>query len=799
MSDLVYAWRGLRRAPGFAVVAIITLALGIGVNTVIFSIAAPMLLEPLPYPEAQRIVEVAHTRHGEFQNGLNGGEALYLAAHQRTLAAVAIVSESGDSNLSGAGNAARVNAVNTTHGYFDVWGVQPSMGRNFHAADDEPGAPRVAILSYGLWQKQFGGDPGALGRTFGLNGEVYTVIGVMPASFVTLTQNQLNPEPAQLWVDMQPTEASLAPQGPNLDVMGRLAAGVTLAQAQANLAALKLSFQQSYPRVAPKMGWGVQSMHDAIASGNTQPLWLLLGAVGLVLLIACANLANLLLARATGRTREMAIRAALGANRARIVRQLLTESCLLAALGAVLGWLLAWWSLPLLREMMPAAYAMPTSGLKGTVLLFTAGITVMAAILFGLAPALHASRTGLQASLKDSVTTSGGVSTGRARAALIVGEVALAFLLLAGAGLLLASLAALGRVDPGFDLRHVLTAQTNLTGLLAASDAATTRYTEAVLAKLHRLPGVAAAASITGVPLTRSLNETIDVPGHANDPRRYDVEWRAISPGYFQTLQMALLRGRDFRAADTASSQKIVIVSANLARHFWPQKMGLGEVVDGAEVVGIAADVHENGVDQPAPFTVYFPQAQVSDGANKLVNHWFAMGFVIRGSGPGLAARVRDVFASVNPDQPVFAVQSLAQLKGASLGQYRFLGMLLGIFAGLALLLGGVGIYGVLAYAVAQQRREIGIRMALGADRRRILGQFLGYGLKLAAVGLAIGVVASLWLMRLLASFLFGVSPADPWVLAAVAIALLVIAWLASLRPAWAATRIDPLQALRPE
>ncbi len=799
MRDLIYAWRGLRRAPGFAAVAIITLALGIGVNTVIFSIAAPMLLEALPYPAAQRIVEVSHEAHGEFQNGLNGSEALYLEAHQRTLASVAIVEEGGDSNLRGAGNAVRVNAIGTTHGYFDVWGVEPVRGRDFLAADDEPGGARVAILSYGLWQKQFGGDANVLGRTFRLNGEVYTAIGVMPARFVTLTQNQLNPEPAQLWVDMQPTEASLAPQGPNLDVIGRLAAGMKLAQAQANLTALKLSFQQTHPQVAPKMDWGVQSMHDAVASGNTQPLWLLLGAVGLVLLIACANLANLLLARATGRTREMAIRAAIGANRGRIVRQLLTESGLLAALGAVLGWLLAWWSVPLLVRLMPAAYLMPSSGLNGTVLLFTIGVTVIAAILFGLAPALHASRTGLQASLKDSVATSGGISAGRARAALIVGEVALAFLLLAGAGLLLASLAALGRVNPGFELRDVMTAQTSLAGQLVTNDAATTRYTQAVLEKLRRLPGVAGAASITGVPLTRSLNETIDVPGHANDPRRYDVEWRGISPGYFRTLQIALLRGRDFRKADTGSSQNVAIVSANVARHFWPRETGLGEVVDGAQVVGIAADVHENGVDQPAPYTVYFPQAQVPDNMNKLANHWFAMGFVIRGNGADLGARVREAFASVNPDQPVFAVQSLEQLKGTSLNQYSFMGTLLGVFAGLALILGGVGIYGVLAYAVAQQRREIGIRMALGADRRRILGQYLGYGMKLAAMGLAIGVVASLWLMKLLGSFLFGVSPADPWVLAAVAIALLVIAWLASLRPAWVATRVDPLQALRPE
>ncbi|MGH9485470.1 MAG: ABC transporter permease, partial [Terriglobales bacterium] len=296
MRNLRYAWRSLWRAPGFAAVAIITLALGIGINTAIFSIVGPMLLEPLPFPQPQQIVEIAHRSHGQMNGNLDGAEALYLLAHQRTLAAAAIVEEAGDSNLTSGSTAVRVNAVRTTHGYFGVWGVKPLRGRTFDAADDQPGAARVAVVSYGLWQSQFGGAPRILGHTFRMNDQVFTVIGVMPSSFATPTQNQLNPAPAQLWVDMQPTLASLQPMGPNLDVMARLAPGVTMAQAQANLSALKLGFAQSHPTVAAHVDWGAQSLRDDLAAGSQEPLWLMLGAVGLVLLIACANLANLLLA-----------------------------------------------------------------------------------------------------------------------------------------------------------------------------------------------------------------------------------------------------------------------------------------------------------------------------------------------------------------------------------------------------------------------------------------------------------------------------------------------------------------------
>jgi predicted permease len=809
MRDVHYGLRLLLRAPGFALVAILTLALGIGANTAIFSIVGPMLFEPLPFPHPERLIEVAHTYRGEFQNGLTGTEALFLLGHQQALSAAAVVDSFAASNLSGAGQPLRVGTARVTHGYFDVWGVAPALGRNFTAADDAVGAPATAILSYGLWRTQFAADPGVVGRTLHINQAAYTVIGVMPASFVSLTQNQLDPTtPIQIWTDMQPTEAALQPLGPNLDFLGRLAPGVSLQQANAELAAGLTGFHQLHPQIAAHMGWGARSLHDAIAGDSRTPLLLLLGAVGLVLLIACANLANLLLARATGRSRELAIRAALGANSARLLRQLLTESLLLAGLGAAFGWLLALWTVPLLARLTPAAYALPlTGGLNFTALLYTAGAAVLAGILFGLAPALQAARASLQASLKDSVGNAAAPAAGRARSALIVTEVALAFLLLAGAGLLAASLLQLQRVNPGFQLHGVWSVETSLTGPRAASDDATTRFNEQVLERLRRTPGVSAAAAITGVPLTRAMNYPISVPGHAEDRGLFAVEWRAISSDFFRTLSIPLLRGRDFTAADTATAPPVAIVNAAFAQRYWPGTTGLGQTLsltdpDGSTrhiltIVGVVGDVRVNGVDEAPPRTLYVPQAQASDAINALVNHWFGMGYVIRGDNPQLPAAVRAAFRSVDPNQPLYNLRSLQQIKGASLGEYNFMGLLLAIFAGLALVLAALGIYGVLAYTVAQQRREIGIRMALGAGRATVLRQFVLYGLKWAGLGLVLGLIGAFWLMRLLAGFLYGVSPADPAVLAAVAATLLLLALAACLRPAWAATRVDPLRALR--
>jgi len=810
VQDLRHAVRVLLQAPGFAALALATLALGIGANTAIFSIVSPMLFQPLPFPDSGRMMQVVHVYHGERQNGLNGSEALYLAARQRSFSAVTLVDVFGASNLVEAGPAAKVSALRVTHGFFQVFGVAPRLGRGFTAADDAPGAPATAVISDGLWRSHFAADPHILGRTFRLNDPQYTIVGVMPPGFSDFEQGPSGFTQTDLWTDMQPTEAALAPLGPNLDLLGRLRPGVTLRQAQAELDLDKTGFNQIYPKVASRMRWGVQSYHDAVVGDTRQPLLLLLGAVGMVLLIACANLANLLLARATGRRREMAIRTALGASQGRIVRQLLTESLLLAALGGAAGCALAWLAVPVLQRLAPPDIALPfQAGLSLPALVFTAAIALAAGVLFGLAPAWQASRLALHSDLKDSSAGAAAGHAGKSRAALIVAEVAVAFILLAGAALLTDSLVRLNRVAPGFDTHHVLTAQTTLTGMRATQDAAATRYDQDVLDRLRRIPGVVDAASITGLPLTRAMNYPIEVTGHPNDPAGDDTEWRAISPGFFHTLSIHLAAGRDFAESDTATGAPVAIVSQVFANHFWPHQSALGQSLlipdptgNGrtgtfAQVVGVAADVHENGVDSRPPFTIYVPQAQASDAIHALVSHWFAQGFVIRTTGTGAAPAVRQAFTAVDANQPVYDVVGLDALKGDSLSHYRFMSQLLGFFALLAFILGGIGIYGVLAYAVAQRRREIGIRLALGASRGRILRQFLGDGLRLAGMGLVIGALGAIGLTRLLAGFLFGVAPTDPAMLGLAAAALLALAWFASLQPAWKATRVDPLESLR--
>jgi len=798
----------MRRGPGFTAVALLMLALGLGANTAIFSVVSPILFEPLPFPNAGRIVQIRHRYKGETENGLSGTEAMYVVAHQRSFSSAAIVDAFGDGNLTSVGGAWKVAAVRVTSGFFKVWGVEPARGRDFLPEDDQPGSAPTAILSDGLWHSLFAARPDVAGRTFTLNSVVYTVIGVMPASFINLEQNGLNPEPTDLWTEMQPTAGALAPLGPNLDVIGRLLPTRRLEQAQADLNLQKAGFNHIYPRTAAQMEWGLLRYQDTVAEGVRTPLLLLLGAVGLVLLIACANLANLLLARAASRRREMAVRAALGASQGRILRQLWTESALLAALGAGLGWLLAWWSVPLLARMAPAQLALPIAPrLDGAALGYTAGLAAATALLFGLAPALSSRRLRLQEHLKESAASAGGGSS-QARNALVVAEVGLAFLLLTGAALLADSLVRLNHVNPGFDLNGVVTAQTTLNQQRSASDAAATRYADAMVQRLEQIPGVESAASITGVPLTRAMNYPVIVPGHREDPFSDDVEWRAISPDFFQALRIPIIAGRAFTQADTATSPKAAIISAAFARYYWPNGRALGaslgvpDPVRGrapaqVQIVGVAGDIHENGLDTPPPFTLYVPQAQASDGMNALVNHWFGLGFIVRGHGDGTSAAVRQAFAAVDPDQPPYRILTLESLKGASLGRYRYVGTLLGVFSLLAAALGAIGIYGVQSFAVAQRTREIGICMALGAGRGRILGQFLRQALTLAVLGLTLGAIGAWFFAALLQSLLFGVAAHDPAVLAWVAGAVLAVAALAALGPAWRAARVDPLQALR--
>jgi len=807
LLDLRYSFRLLRRAPGFAAVAILTLALGLGANIAIFSIASPMLLEPLPFPHPERMVEVVHYYHGEMQNGLTADEAIQIDRQQQVFSADAIVDVATNANLYAHGTAVKVAAMRVSHGFFGVYGVAPVVGRPFIAADDVPGTGRTAVLSDGLWRSEFGGRPNVVGETFQMNGAPYTVIGVMPASFSDLEEGPSGFQPTSLWTAMQPTVAELAELGPNLDLLGRLRPGLSMAQAQSAMDVMKADYNRSHPK--SRMTWGMRSFHDAVVGDSSAALWLLLAAVGMVLLIACANIANLLLSRSTGRAREMAIRAAVGASQGRVARQLLTESLVLSSLGAAAGGLLAWVAIPWLHRMTPEAFALPiTAGWNAWTAAFIVGLALVTGVVFGFAPALHARKLDLQGHLKDSVAAAAAPGAGRARSTLIVAEVALAFVLLAAAGMFIASLMQLDAVKPGFQTADVMTAQSALTGARQTSDALTTRFTEDVLQHLRSTPGVVTAATITGIPLMRAMNYSVEVTGNP-DSGNYSIEWRAISPGFFDTLRIPIVAGRDFSSGDTAAAPKVAIVSQGFARQFWPRQSPLGKTaflpdpVPGGkqgtmyQIVGVASDIRENGLDQAPPVTFYVPQAQTSDAINSLVNHWFPIGFVVRGEPSALAPALRAAFAATDSTQPVFNVRSLDEIRNGSLGQTQFLGALIGGFAALALALAAIGIYGVLAYAVAARTREIGIRIALGASRRQLLRQFTNSGLRLAALGLALGLAGALALHRLLGSFLYGVQPTDARVLALCAGALLVVAYLAALQPAWRATRIDPLDALR--
>ncbi|HEY7856009.1 MAG TPA: ABC transporter permease, partial [Terriglobales bacterium] len=574
LLDLRYSIRLLRRAPGFAAVAILTLALGLGANIAIFSIASPMLLQPLPFPHSERMVEVVHYYHGAMQNGLKADEAIQIDHLQQVFSADAIVDVASNANLYAHGVPVKVNAMRVSHGFFGVYDVAPALGRAFNAADDVPGTGRTAVLSNALWRSEFGARPNVVGETFQVDGAPYTVIGVMPAGFSDLEEGPGGFQATSLWTAMQPTVASLEELGPNLDLLGRLRPRLSMAQAQSAMDVMKADYNRSHPK--SRMTWGVRSFHEAVVGDSSSALWLLLAAVGMVLLIACANIANLLLSRSTGRAREMAIRAAVGASQARVARQLLTESLVLSFLGAAGGALFAWVAIPWLHHITPETFALPiTAGWNAWTLAFIIGLALFTGVVFGFAPALHARKLDLQAHLKESAAAAAAPGAGRVRGSLIVAEVALAFVLLAAAGMFIASLMKLDAVQPGFQTAGVMTAQTALTGAWQASDAATTRFTGSVLDRLRATPGVVAAASITGLPLLRAMNYSVEVTGNP-DSGNYSIEWRAVSPGFFDTLRIPMAAGRDFNAGDSAAAPKVAIVSQGFARQFWPRQSPLG-------------------------------------------------------------------------------------------------------------------------------------------------------------------------------------------------------------------------------
>jgi putative ABC transport system permease protein len=798
LRDLRYAFRTLGRNPGFACVSVLALALGIGANSAIFTVVNSVLLQPLRYPKPEQLVLVRerNLKAGFPEFSVSPGNYVGYRDQNHSFSGIAAFGEAGF-NLAGGGEPERLAGTRVTREFFDVLGRKPAMGRNFTAQETKLGSHHVAILSHGLWQRRFAGSREVLGQTVKLNDELYTVIGVMPPAF------QL-PGRTEIWTPLAMNLANWQQRGGHyLNAIGRLKAGTTLAAAQADLNAIAARAEQQFPD--SNSGWDttVRSLQEA-AVGKIRPALLTLtAAVGFVLLIACVNLANLLLSRSAARRREMGVRSSLGAGRGRLIRQLLTESVLLAGLGAAVGLAFAWAGTRMLVTLSPDILPRAAEiALDGRALGFTAAIAVLTGILFGLAPAVHMAKTDLMAALRDGGRGNAiGFRRNRLRSALVVGEVALALVLLSGAGLLMRSFYHLQSMDPGFDSHGMLTFQTDLPRTKYPGNEAQAAFYQRALERIRTLPGVTAAGAAQIFPLAGDdyILSFVQVGKPPLPPGNHQsAMYYAATPGYLRALSIPIKRGRDFTEHDNAAAPAVAIVSESMARQFYANENPLGQRIQmgngsrPAEIVGIAGDVRDEELESKGRPAVYEPAAQVP---------FDDMYFGIRTAGDpaALIASVRTAMRELDAELPLDGVGTVDALVATSLSQRRFAMLLMAIFAGLALALAMVGIYGVISYSVTQATQEIGIRMALGARRGDVLGMVFGYAGVLMAAGLAIGCGAALGTGRYLASQLFEVQPADPTTYAAVAGGLLTTGLVACAIPALRAMRVDPLTALRNE
>jgi putative ABC transport system permease protein len=810
-QDLRYGVRMLLKSPAFTLVAVLALALGIGANTAIFSVVNAVLLRELPFAEPERLVRLWGTNtqqsvprgEGEYYDfNISPNDFADWRAQNRSFESVAAFSSYGSVTLTGRDEPLRLRCPTVSPEYFTVLGTQPALGRFFLPEEEQPGKHRVVVLSYGAWQQKFGADPSIIGQTITLNGSSYSVVGVAPKTF-----EQPRPTPSaepDMW---RPLALELEPGGRAshfLHAIARLRPGVTIEQAQAEMNSITTQLEQQYPDSNTGRGVRLSTLHEAIV-GNIRPaLSVLLGAVGFVLLIACANVANLLLARSSARQREMAIRTALGASRFRIIRQLLTESILLSVLGGALGLLLALWATDLLTGL--GGGDIPRLGaisVDARMLGFTAAVSLLTGIIFGLAPALDASKPDLNVSLKEG----GRVAVGgrqRFRQLLIVSEVALSLVLLIGAGLMMRSFWRLQHVQLGFETENLLTMDISLPRTRYAEADQAALFQQRLVERLSALPGVTSAASSTVLPLSGGNScDGVTIEGRplGNAGEAPCVEVRASSPGYLQTMGIPLVRGRQFTERDTKDAPFVVIVNEALARRFFAGQDPIGRRISHSapggppvwrEIVGVVGDVRHFGLDaEPLP-EFYEPQLQAPTWGTSLV---------VRSEADlaSIAGAVRAEVRRMDSDLPVYNLKSMRELVSEAVAQPRFRTLLLSIFAAVALLLSGVGLYGVMNYWVTQRTREIGVRMALGARQSDVLKMVVGQGMTLAALGVGVGLVASFAMTRIISSLLFGVSATDPLTFVAVPLVLSLTAFLASYIPARRATRVDPMIALRYE
>jgi len=802
-QDLRYGLRTLIKNPGFTIVAVIALALGIGANSAIFSVVNAVLLRPLPYKNPDQLVVIwENATHLGFPKDTPSPANFLDWRQQSSLFEGMAAFAERSFNLTGVGEPERLDGRRVSANLFEMLGVKPIVGRTFVPQEDQPGA-KVVLLNESLWKRRFGGDPGVIGRAVNLNGKPYTVVGVLPQTVRLPTPGNWRD---QVWVPLAfPSEEAASRGAHYLEVIARMKTGMTLPKAQAEMDTIAARLAQQYPDFNARRGAVVTPLHEEIVGKMKSPLLILLGAVAFVLLIACANVANLLLARAAVRQKEIALRLALGANRARLTKQLLVESVLLSLVGGLVGLGLAYFGLNVLTRFIPQDVAQAdTITIDAKVLLFTLAVAVITGLIFGLAPATQASHFNLNETLKEGGRDSGGgVRSKRLRNSLVIAEVATSFILLVGAGLLINSFVHLRTLDPGFRADHLLALNVDLSEVKYPDTQRRTAFFEEVTHRVQTLPGVQSVAVAGNLPFTYNGDSTsIAVEGIPDPPidQWPDVIYRTIGPGYLATMGIPLVRGRDFNDQDTLDTTPVVVISEKTAKRYWPNEDPIGKrLKTGATasdvpwrtVIGLVKDVRQNDFIAEPKMQMYFSYRQVKD----LV----ANALVVRTSVDplSLATPVRNTIWAVDKDQPVANIDSMEHIVAGAVARQRFSMLLLAIFAGLALALAAVGIYGVMSYSVAQQTREIGIRIALGAQRRDVLRMTVKEGLKLVGVGLLIGLTSAFVLTRVMESLLFGISATDPVTFGIICVVLLMVAALASYIPALRATTVDPMVALR--
>ena len=796
-QDLRYGVRMLRGKPGFTLVAVITLALGIGANTALFSVVNAVLLRSLPYKEPARLMTVweAFLNAPGVQNPVAPSNFIDWR-DQNTSFEDMVAYSTGDASLTEAGGPEKAIALYTSDNFLNLLGVDPLLGRAFEQGEiTQPGEMKVIVISHALWQRQFGGDTGVLGKEVKIDGNPVTIIGVMPPSF------QFPSSSIDLWVPtmMSPPVAGTR-QAHYLSVLGRLKSGVTEQQAQADLEAIAARLREQYPDSNRYIGATVISLHEHMVGDIRWPLLILLAATGFVLLISCANVANLLLARAGARYKEVAVRLALGAGRWRIIRQLLTESVLLSLLGGTAGLTLALWGVPFLISLTPANIAQAkAASVDSKVLIFTLAVSLLTAIIFGLVPALQATKLNLNEALKEGSREGGGGGRSWVRNTLVIAEISIALVLLSGGGLLIRSFARLSNVNPGFRTDHLLTFEVSPPYSKYADTGQRAAFYDELLQRVEGLPGVEAAGVVTSLPIKDDLGHMTYITEQPGAAKVVPALPRASSASYFRALGMPIVAGREFDAKDLPASTGVAIINEAMAQASWPgedpigkrMKMGV-ETQPWLTVVGVVKNIRVRLGMTPTP-QVYLPYTQSpAFGPRDLVLR-------TRMEPESLSAAVRREVWAIDKDQPVADIKTMEQLLSASIERPRFNTLLFAIFSALALALAGVGIYGVMSYTITQSTHEIGIRMALGARPRDVLKLTMSKGLRLTVTGVVIGLFAAFALTRVMSSLLFGVSATDPLTFVLIALLLTGVALLACYVPARRATKIDPMVALRYE